>query len=104
MVATSEQVKRLPYLDACINEALRIHSTSAKGLPRLVPPGGLTVAGQSFTEGTVLSVPTYTIHRDVNVWGADVEAFRPERWSEGDATAMNKAFNVFSYGPRYVWH
>ena len=102
LVATSEQVKRLPYLDACIDEALRIHSTSAKGLPRLVPQGGLSVLGHFFPEGTVLSVPTYTIHRDVNVWGEDVEAFRPERWSEGDGTAMNKAFNAFSYGPRYV--
>lgn len=100
LVATSEQIKRLPYLDACINEALRIHSTSAKGLPRLVPKGGLTVVGQFFPEGTILSVPTYTIHRDVNVWGEDVEVFRPERWLEGDATVMHKTFNAFSVGPR----
>jgi benzoate 4-monooxygenase len=39
MVATSDQVKLLPYLDACINEMLRIHSTSALGLPRVVPDG-----------------------------------------------------------------
>lgn len=31
-----EDVKALPYLDACINEALRLHSTSAMGLPRLM--------------------------------------------------------------------
>ncbi|KAJ7806569.1 hypothetical protein B0H14DRAFT_2875578, partial [Mycena olivaceomarginata] len=35
LVANAEQVKRLPYLDACINEGLRIHSTSALGLPRV---------------------------------------------------------------------
>jgi hypothetical protein len=39
LVANGEQVKRLPYLDACINEALRLHSTSALGLPRIVPEG-----------------------------------------------------------------
>jgi hypothetical protein len=39
LVANAEQVKRLPYLDACINEGLRIHSTSALGLPRVVPEG-----------------------------------------------------------------
>lgn len=39
VVATSDEVKHLPYLDACINEALRIHSTSALGLPRMVPEG-----------------------------------------------------------------
>jgi benzoate 4-monooxygenase len=103
-IATGDQVKRLPYLDACINEALRIHSTSALGLPRVVPEGGLTVLGQFFPEGTVLSVPSYSIHRDTTVWGEDVEAYRPERWFERDAATIQKTFNPFSLGPRYVKH
>lgn len=102
LVATIHQIKRLPYLDACINEALRIHSTSALGLPRVVPESGLTVLEQHFPEGTVLSVPSYSIHRDVTVWGEDVEAYRPERWFERDIVAMQKTFNPFSTGPRYV--
>lgn len=99
-VADSEQVKHLPYLEAVINEALRIHSTSAIGLPRLVPEGGLNVLGKYFPEGTVLSVPSYTIHRNKEVWGEDADAFRPERWFERDPAALQKAFNPFSYGPR----
>jgi len=70
------QVKRLPYLDAVINEGLRLHSTSAMGLPRVVPEGGFTISGRHFRAGTVLSVPSYTIHRDPSVWGPDVEEFR----------------------------
>ncbi len=101
-VSTFEQVKRLPYLQAVIDEALRIHSTSGIGLPRLVPEGGLTVFGRYFPEGTVLSVPTFTIHRDQAVWGEDVEAFRPERWFEQDKVEIQKAFNPFSFGPRCV--
>ncbi|PIL27720.1 cytochrome P450 [Ganoderma sinense ZZ0214-1] len=99
-IAVFEQVKRLPYLEAVINEALRIHSTSGIGLPRLVPEGGLTVCGHFFPEGTVLSVPTYTIHRDREVWGEDVDAFRPERWFERDKNLVQKTFNPFSFGPR----
>lgn len=99
-VPNMEQVKSIDYLDACINEALRIHSTSALGLPRLVPKGGMVVLGQFFPEGTVLSVPSYTIHRDPNIWGEDVEAFRPERWFERDQEAIQKTFNPFSIGPR----
>ncbi|KAM5532170.1 hypothetical protein V8D89_014195 [Ganoderma adspersum] len=99
-IAAFEQVKRLPYLEAVINEALRIHSTSGIGLPRLVPEGGLTVCGRFFPEGTVLSVPTYTIHRDREVWGEDVDAFRPERWFERDKNLVQKTFNPFSFGPR----
>jgi len=99
-IASSEIVKRLPYLDAVINEALRLHSTSSMGLPRLVPEGGLHVSGKFFPEGTVLSVPSYTIHRDPEIWGNDVEAFRPERWFEQDQVGIQKTFNPFSYGPR----
>lgn len=99
-VSTFDQVKRLPYLQAVIDEALRIHSTSGIGLPRLVPKGGMTVCGRFFPEGTVLSVPTYTIHRDEEVWGKDPEVFRPERWFEQDKNAVQKTYNPFSFGPR----
>jgi benzoate 4-monooxygenase len=99
-VSTSEQVKRLPYLEAVINESLRLHSTSSIGLPRLVPPGGLTVLGRHFPEGAVLSVPSYTIHRDPKIWGEDIDEFRPERWFELDQADIQKTFNPFSYGPR----
>lgn len=103
LVATAEQIKRLPYLDACINEALRIQSVSGIGLPRVAPEGGLNVLGHYFPEGTVLSVPSYSVHRDVKAWGEDAESFRPERWFERDQTELHKAFNPYSVGPRYVF-
>ena len=52
-----EDVKDLPYLQACIDEALRLHSTSAIGLPRIVPEGGAVVCDEFFPEGMTLSVP-----------------------------------------------
>jgi benzoate 4-monooxygenase len=101
-IADYEQVKRLDYLQAVINEALRVHSTSAIGLPRLVPEGGLHVCGKFFPENTVLSVPSFTIHRDTMIWGDDAEyAYRPERFMERNQAEIQKAFNPFSYGPRY---
>lgn len=72
-VAPFERVKHLPYLEAVINEALRIHSTAGVGLPRVVPAGGLEVCGKFFPGGTVLSVPGYTLHRDKAVWGDDAQ-------------------------------
>ena len=100
-VATYEQVKNLPYLEAVINEGMRIHSTVGIGLPRVVPEGGVTVCGKTFPEGTVLGVPMYTIHRDADVWGADADIFRPERWFERDLAKLQKSFHPFSFGPRY---
>ncbi|KAK0434863.1 cytochrome P450 monooxygenase [Desarmillaria tabescens] len=99
-VATADQVKNLSYLHACINEGLRLHSTSALGLPRVVPNSGMMILGKYFPPGTVVSVPSYTIHRDPTVWGDDVEEYRPERWFECDSAAILKTFNPFSVGPR----
>ena len=94
-------VKNLPYLNAVINEGLRLHSVAGIGFPREVPEGGMTVLGRHFSAGTVLSVPTYHAHHDPLVWGDDVDAFRPERWLEGNPK-IGKAFYPFSFGPRFV--
>ncbi|KAI9441682.1 cytochrome P450 monooxygenase pc-bph [Lactarius indigo] len=99
-VSPYDAVKNLPYLNAVIDEGLRLHSTSGIGLPRIVPEGGIKIGDHFFEQGTVLSVPSYTIHRDVEVWGNDASVFRPERWFERDSDAMQRAFNPFSYGPR----
>jgi len=99
-VTSFQSTKSLPYLEAVINESLRMHATSGIGLPRLVPEGGLTVCGKTFPAGTCLSVPTYTIHRDKAIWGEDVDSFRPERWFERDKGDIQKTFNPFSFGPR----
>jgi benzoate 4-monooxygenase len=100
-VAPYDIVKSLPYLEACIYEALRVHpprygfylfpslicpgsyqkkiffgADSGIGLPRAVPAGGLMVAGRYYKEGSILSVPTFTVHRDSDVWGPDAEIYR----------------------------
>ena len=101
-IPTYEMVKDLPYLNRAITEALRIHSTSSLGLPRVVPPGlSIDILGKSFPPGTVLSVPSYTIHHDTAIWGEDAMEFAPDRWEEGKITERQKnAFIPFSYGPR----
>lgn len=99
-VPTFASVRDLPYLDAVIKETMRIHSTSSLGLPRMIPPGpGITLLGHHFPQGTVLSVPSYTIHHSKEIWGPDADDFVPERWA--NITEQQKsAFIPFSYGPR----
>lgn len=94
-------VQDLPYLQAVISESLRYHSTSAIGLPRSVPPGGATLAGKYFPEGTIVSVPAYTIHRDKSFFGEDADEYNPDRWLDSSKKEkMDKAFSPFSHGPR----
>ncbi|KAK4118772.1 cytochrome P450 [Parathielavia appendiculata] len=100
-VPTFDMVRDLPYLSAVVNETLRFHSTSGIGLPRQVPPDskGLHYKGHYFPPGTVLSVPTYSIHHSKEIWGPDADVFRPERW-ESLTPRQKNAFIPFSYGPR----
>lgn len=86
-------------LDAVIKETMRVHSTSSLGLPRIVMGDGVTLHGHFFPVGTVLSVPAYTIHHSKEIWGADADEFRPERWM-ALTERQKKAFIPFSYGPR----
>ena len=66
----------------------------------MAPEGGLTIDDIHFPQGEILSVLTYTIHRDKHAWGDDVGVFRPERWFKRDHAMIQKAFNPFSFGPR----
>ena len=102
VVPNFEDVKNLPYLDAVIHEGLRLFATLGIGLPRVVQAEGLTVLGKTFPPGTIVSVPTYTTHREKRVWGEDAEEYNPDRWLSADASKYQKAFNAFSVGPRQV--
>lgn len=82
---------------------MRIHSTSAMGLPRQIPEGNapVEIGGHVFKGGDVLSVPSYTIHHSKEIWGPDADDFVPERWDPARLTPRQKAaFIPFSTGPR----
>ncbi len=94
-------VQELPYLNAVLQESLRYHSTSAIGLPRVLPAGGAVICGKFFPGGSVVSVPAYTIHRTTSIFGADAEKYNPERWlAPGAAKKFEKSFVPFGTGPR----
>ncbi|KAI0903796.1 cytochrome p450 benzoate 4-monooxygenase [Ustulina deusta] len=99
-IAAHGEVKNLQFLRLCIDEAMRLHSTSAIGLPRIVTAkGGVSCENEHFPEGTVLSVPSYTLHHTADIWGPDVEEFKPERWLNA-TPEQRMSFNPFSFGPR----
>jgi cytochrome P450 len=81
-VPTHEETQKLPFMQACIKEALRIHTPVAFGLPRVTPRNGVTVCGRYFEEGVILSVNPWVIHRRPEIFGDDADVFSPDRWMD----------------------
>ncbi|CCM00994.1 uncharacterized protein FIBRA_03042 [Fibroporia radiculosa] len=91
----------LPYLDAVVKEGLRCFAPIPMSLPRKVPKGGRTIAGEFVPEDTIVSCQAYTLHRLDTAVFDDAEMFVPERWlkSKG-AVDRNQLFFAFSTGGR----
>ncbi|KAI0405100.1 cytochrome P450 [Xylaria palmicola] len=79
-VVTWAESQRLPYLDACIKEAFRVHPAAGLPLERIVPAGGVEIAGRHVPGGTIVGCSAWLIHRRPEIFGDDVDAYRPERW------------------------
>ena len=101
-IPTYDVVSRLPYLRACIEESLRVRPASSFGLPRIVPDGGREIAGKYIPAGVIVSVPTYSLLRDENVF-KDASKYNPDRWLTEDSEEKKRMLNnhiPFSTGPR----
>jgi cytochrome P450 len=77
-----EDLMRLPYLQACIKETIRLKPVIATSLSRTVPTHGLWVGSRLIPEGTVVGMNPVVLHRNRDIFGYDAECFRPERWLE----------------------
>ncbi|RWR97379.1 cytochrome P450 CYP72A219-like protein [Cinnamomum micranthum f. kanehirae] len=81
-------------------EALRLYPPvvyTARCVAKTTKLGDITLP-----QGAQVTLPTLLMHHDPEVWGEDVEEFKPERFSEGVAQASKKqlVFFPFSWGPR----
>lgn len=54
---TFKEAQAMPYLQAVLKEALRVHPGTGFPLFRIVPPGGQALAGQFFPEGVISHHP-----------------------------------------------
>ncbi|KAL4811719.1 cytochrome P450 [Aspergillus spinulosporus] len=97
------EVRELPYLDACIKEALRLNPPFCLPFERIVPDGGITVCGTYLEAGTVVGMNPYIINRDRETYGDDADKWRPERWLETDENKRRRLENcilTFGFGRR----
>ncbi|KAI9473437.1 MAG: cytochrome P450 [Benjaminiella poitrasii] len=95
-----EQLKHLPYLNAVINETLRLDTIAASSLPRMtVKP---TLLGHlALPKDISVFCNLAQVQMDSRYWPNPYE-FKPERWIEKDQQELNdlEAFFPFSAGTR----
>ncbi|ORY67113.1 benzoate 4-monooxygenase cytochrome P450 [Pseudomassariella vexata] len=97
-VVSYVDTQRLPFLQACIKETLRIFGPVPMGLPRLAPEGGIIFGNREFPKGTVLSVNAWVMHHSKEIWGSDARQFNPNRWLGNDSIVLEKFLMPFGAG------
>ncbi|KAF4848522.1 Pisatin demethylase [Colletotrichum siamense] len=100
---TFKQSQKMPYLQAVIKEALRVHPAVGLPLERIVPAGGITIAGRFFPSGSVVGINGWVQHRNKDFFGEDANSFNPDRWlieDEQRLSVMNRNWMPFGLGSR----
>ncbi|ETS76355.1 hypothetical protein PFICI_11742 [Pestalotiopsis fici W106-1] len=99
---TNDEAKNLPYLQAVISEGMRVASPIVAGFPKKVPPGGEVICGQMLPAGTDVHANYVSMMRDRDIFGDDIEIFRPERFIDADEATIVRRRKVidlnFGYG------
>lgn len=92
---------KLPYMTAVIEEGLRMFPSAPIGFVRTVPEGGDTICGEHIPGGTTVSVCMWAATKSERNF-QDPYVFRPDRWLGREGHTIDKlgASNPFSLGPR----
>jgi cytochrome P450 len=104
------QLEQLPYLGACITEAIRIGSSVPCRLSRIAPDETLHYSGifkgkpveWSIPPGTTISMANILVHENEDIF-PQADKFIPERWLREDGsrrTDLERYLLSFSKGTR----
>lgn len=102
--------QKIPYLDACIKEAFRLHPAVGLLLERVTPSDIVLPTGETVPMNTIVGINAWALHRNSRVFGDKVDQYIPERWLPGDledeelyqtrVRSMKRADMTFGYGTR----
>ncbi|OJI89978.1 hypothetical protein ASPTUDRAFT_112521 [Aspergillus tubingensis CBS 134.48] len=106
-ISMGSRLSSCVYLNACINESMRLTPPVANTIPRYVQTGGNIVDGEHFPQGVNVGTAVYTLHRN-EAYFRQPHRFYPERWivnpdlgiDEDCVRLAQRAFHPFSYGSR----
>jgi len=91
----------LKYLNAVVEEGLRIYPPVPSNMPRSIPEEGAMICGKWVPGGTSVCVAPYPMFHSPSNF-AEPDSFIPERWLNDPRFSSDDkaAFQPFSSGPR----
>jgi len=93
------EAAKLPYLQACIKESIRLFPAIANSMSRVVPAGGVKLSGFYLPAGTIVGVVPTALHTDTSIFGPDAGEFNPDRWF-GQTQGLDKKLLIFGGSSR----
>ncbi|XP_076838921.1 cytochrome P450 3A30-like [Brachyhypopomus gauderio] len=93
-----DAVMNMDYLDAALNESLRLYPVAAR-LERVCKKT-VEINGCTIPKDAVVMIPVYSLHRDPEYW-PDPDTFNPERFTKGNKELIDPyVYMPFGAGPR----
>lgn len=100
---TLARAGQLPYLQAVLEEAMRMYPPVPNALPRLTPYPGEVICGKFVPGGVAVGLHHFSTYRSDRNFN-EPDSFVPERWLPNHDKRFDgenhEAFHPFSYGPR----
>ncbi|PKX94106.1 cytochrome P450 [Aspergillus novofumigatus IBT 16806] len=93
----AQAAQQLPYLQAVINEGLRLCPPGSQGSPRISP--GFELHGRYIPEGAEIYTSPWTTAHDPKYFANPME-FIPERWLDPSSRDIKEASQPLLLGPR----
>lgn len=78
-ITSSRICARVPFIEAVLQEAMRLYPPVSITMPRRVPEGGAIIDGRFVAAGTTVGVNHLSCYRSSSNFENAME-FRPERW------------------------
>ncbi|CAL4939528.1 unnamed protein product [Urochloa decumbens] len=96
-LVTEQDIPNLPYMEAVVKEAMRLHPVTPLLAPRMSREDA-SMGDYDVPSGTLAFVNVWAIGRDPAVWGGAANEFRPERFVGSSLDVKGQDFELLPFG------